>query len=446
MRLIICTVGVSVAKNCPSLRTHQLRPAGWGEDAGDLSKELDDKFQILDLSSVENVRNASAELNSLQRLNLLPDDHVVLLVTDTVEGKCCGECLAKALCKIWSLPDGNVHIERIEGLQVHDEARLRDDGLPNLMRVIMGYCKEWNNDSIILNPTGGFKGLVPFLTVLGMMYRLRTVYVFEFSNVLINLPPLPISLNEELLTRVLPALQYLHHEGAVAECEFLSHIVDYTNQEYFIFRPFVENDREGFVTLSNVFEPILEELVSDTSIVYLSNKALRHLESTTGLNRERLERLMAYASIPLWRSMHIHHFEGTDLPVFKPGNVSERLAGFVKGNDLYVSRFYLDHKEYERDLSQVSLADAESETFTKYAPKLLQQSVKEFARKRQDELERLEEENRELKSMLAKASGELKKIKEQREKRDKFLERRAGRKKKNMNKTKNKKSGMKDSK
>ena len=46
---------------------------------------------------------------------------------------------------------------------------------------------------LILNPTGGYKGVIPFVTVLGMLYGKRSVYIFEHAEQLINLPPLPFS-------------------------------------------------------------------------------------------------------------------------------------------------------------------------------------------------------------------------------------------------------------
>jgi CRISPR/Cas system-associated protein Csm6 len=45
---------------------------------------------------------------------------------------------------------------------------------------------------IILNATGCFKSVVPYLTLRGLLYRLNVVYIFEQSNALLTLPPAPI--------------------------------------------------------------------------------------------------------------------------------------------------------------------------------------------------------------------------------------------------------------
>jgi hypothetical protein len=73
---------------------------------------------------------------------------------------------------------------------------------------------------IIINPTGGYKGIVPFLTVLGMIYGKYSVYLFEFSQELIKLPPLPLTFNLDLYERVKYALKYIDQEIAITQDEY----------------------------------------------------------------------------------------------------------------------------------------------------------------------------------------------------------------------------------
>lgn len=47
---------------------------------------------------------------------------------------------------------------------------------------------------LIFNLTGGFKAILGFLQSLGMFYADETVYVFEFSESLMRIPPLPLKL------------------------------------------------------------------------------------------------------------------------------------------------------------------------------------------------------------------------------------------------------------
>lgn len=49
--------------------------------------------------------------------------------------------------------------------------------------------------------------MIPFVTVLGMLYGKRSVYIFEHAEQLINLPPLPFSFDIDIYNRVVPALK-----------------------------------------------------------------------------------------------------------------------------------------------------------------------------------------------------------------------------------------------
>ena len=65
-------------------------------------------------------------------------------------------------------------------------------GFRELVTTILAYLTDDNLNyhyDLILNPTGGYKGVIPFVTVLGMLYGKRSVYIFEHAEQLINLPP-----------------------------------------------------------------------------------------------------------------------------------------------------------------------------------------------------------------------------------------------------------------
>ena len=102
---------------------------------------------------------------------------------------------------------------------------------------------------IIMNPTGGFKGVLPFLTTLGMLYGKKTVYIFEFSESLIILPPLPFSFDLNFFDRVRPALEYLNKEIAVDEELYLSKVVNYTPSERDLFMSFTEPFDKRTITI-----------------------------------------------------------------------------------------------------------------------------------------------------------------------------------------------------
>lgn len=416
MQLIVCTVGTSIANGCPSLKGYQQRSTAWEEEAADLSAEVREKLADADMSDPGMLRKLSAELNSLERLGLEKEDHVALLATDTAEGRCCAEWLQKTISTVWRIPEEAIEICRIPGLQVRDGKRLREEGLPSLVSQVMSYRERWNTDQIVLNPTGGFKGVVPFLTVLGMVFRLRTVYVFEFAEQLINLPPLPFSFDANVLERALPALQRLSEEGAVPEADYWSRIVGFQDYERDLFLSLVETENEsGFITLSPLVEPFMEQVPPEESI-FLSPEVQGTLSKSKGADRDRLEMLLSKIAVPLWRSMHSHHYQSTDLAVFKPGNTPERAACIVRGDDVFVCRAFLSHDEYERELPKLKEADFELDAFEPYTPTTVDRCLAEMAEREKTELEQTREEVRRLREKeksISSLKSEVKTYKKQ---------------------------------
>ena len=224
-KLVICTVGTSISNDCPSQRQLLSHRSLWNDETKAFEREIQERISRLKNS---NFRNISAEINSIDRLNISPNDKIVLLSSDNAPGRACSKCLQQVICQNYGISSDNVIIERIEGLQVYDSDQLKKIGLKNFIARSLKYISDKSLEyqyDIILNPTGGFKGVLPFFTILGMLYGKKTVYIFEFSQELIYLPPLPFTFDINIFERVRPALKLVDNEVAVTEEQFLSRII-----------------------------------------------------------------------------------------------------------------------------------------------------------------------------------------------------------------------------
>ncbi len=371
-KLVICTTGTSIATSvkdaCPALGEMNSRDTHWDEDASELRSQiqriLDDPSHNLDDDTWR--RKSSAEMNSLDRLHIQPDDVVVLLATDTAQGRVCSELVGKCIKQVFGC---TVRLERIEGLQVQNNERLRREGLSNFVKVVRRYLTDPQYEYAyerILNPTGGFKGVVPFLSTLGMLYRVPTVYIFEFSEELIYLPPLPLAFDLRLYERVKPALRLIEQEVAVSEAQFLNHIRDYREEERDLFMSFTEN-YEGQLTNSPLAYCLLDQdQIQPTLLV--SPLAKRQLEEAEGQVREMLHALADKAREPLWLSVNRHTFHGTDLLVFKQGRTRCRLAGFFHAHQFHLTHAFGDHDDYEQILRGTKRTQFNPADFVAWAP------------------------------------------------------------------------------
>lgn len=372
MRTILCTVGTSISggtKDSPSLVRYFRETTAWDEKTPELDAEIQARLKNprYDLTTPAGRIAASAELNSLQRLGVLADDEIILLATDTAEGRACTQALASAIETAFGLPSSQCRIEPVRDLQVRDAARLRGSGLPNLCRKLLFYLRDPSRQyggGVIVNPTGGYKGIVPFTTILGMLYGARAVYVFESSPTLINLPPLPVVFDLDLFESARPALIDAKNAGVLSPERFLGQIPGLEASQRERYLGFLEVLSDSEACLSPLAEVLLEEEELGSGRVFLSPDCLKKLDDNP-TNRSHVLRLLARSGSASWRSANAHPFKTTDLRVFGNSRFNFRVAGFLQGPDFFVCEFFhSDHNLYERRLEGSKRRDyPDSEAF-----------------------------------------------------------------------------------
>ncbi len=126
-----------------------------------------------------------------------PKDEIILLASDTNEGLYCACFLAEYLLQKEPYKNniGEVHVKRIIGLDGGDSDTFGKDGIDNLISHTTELIKERQDErSLYLNVTGGYKGVLPYLVLLGLSFgELNTFYLFESSPNIVWLPRLPVA-------------------------------------------------------------------------------------------------------------------------------------------------------------------------------------------------------------------------------------------------------------
>lgn len=93
-----------------------------------------------------------------------------------------------------------IYINTIAGLQINHSDQFKDQGI----QALINYIYQTKNKSVIinnkptklkglLNITSGYKGITPILTIVGQLLDIPLVYLYERSDNLIEIPPLPLS-------------------------------------------------------------------------------------------------------------------------------------------------------------------------------------------------------------------------------------------------------------
>lgn len=349
----ICTAGTSILGSSSKILQGET-------DCRCIVRERLDKLE----ENSDFLKMLSAETNSLQSLKAGKGDIVSLLVTDTDRGRECAAELEKVISKYLCC---KVDSKVIEGLQVQDAKIFRSRGISNLFETV-GNLRRLHPIDTQLNVTGGFKSVVPYIALYGLFYGIDVVYLFEFSEDHIILPPAPLGVDFEKAGKLRTFLIKLREEGLLPRSEFVKEIEGFPYYE----KPWYQSlvcEEEGYVYLSAFGQLIVESAQENKLQVFLSSSARKALEKSSGLSEKRLHSILLKIGEPLWRGSHIDSgWDITDLVVVKPGNVEERGAYFIKSGSVFMCELYTDHEEYERHLRTRRIKDYSEIDFTQYLP------------------------------------------------------------------------------
>lgn len=141
---------------------------------------------------------AAAEINSLLKIAEQEDIEVFLIATQTALSVAACELIKEYLesdhnnqrhrfSKVTFEPEKQI----IKGLQVNDANLFQNEGFNKLVECIID-IKERHDDSTMLNISGGYKALIPPLTLLAQLEKIPMYYIYEDSDVAIETGVLPI--------------------------------------------------------------------------------------------------------------------------------------------------------------------------------------------------------------------------------------------------------------
>jgi putative CRISPR-associated protein (TIGR02619 family) len=351
MTVYLCTAGTSAAKNLRDDSGRPLLNGEWvGEQggvevaAGHILRSFAG-FSMDDDTALQ--RRLSAEIHSLARMGVTADDRVILFSSETGVGEACAQAVKLYLED--QRPGLDCRVEVVPGLQVEDARDFRTRGVMEFTRRVLRWIADYGAEQCVLNPTGGFKSLVPYAVLIGMLKGVAARYIFEQSTALIDLPRLPVEFAAGRLAPWLQLIDRVERESYLPVPEFEA-AVPY--EERAALDPLFEREGDA-ITLSPIGLLILEEIRMPRALVpFVSRRAiddLGHLESTEGCKPLDFLNRVARSREQLERASHDRLSHG--LCWLKPGeHTRDRYLVSVEGWRLLVWRM-VDHDEYD-DLQQ----------------------------------------------------------------------------------------------
>lgn len=208
MRIIISPVGTSILtnyirKNDIGFNAKKYANSKEEEYPEDTLQQLDSiKSALIKESekwSIQNAKNASAELNGLLSFdeNPKPADLLFFIVTDTYQSTLTFEVVSNFLKSHFKITAQEIILKHLT--TKNKESFL--EGIKELLKWADSTLKSYKDQgySIYFNLTGGFKSLLGYLTPVGMFYADSIFYIFEAGG-LIEIPKLPIKVDEQIFS------------------------------------------------------------------------------------------------------------------------------------------------------------------------------------------------------------------------------------------------------
>jgi putative CRISPR-associated protein (TIGR02619 family) len=197
--VLICTVGMSLLVNLKQKSDTSdfdpLHPAFSQKNVPLIVKHL----SALPMED----RMCGAEINTIAQLlqkNWLALRQLFFLVSDTEEGRFVGEILKKYFEEQPQLtPSPQVKVLTIEDLQDQEPKKFKLQGLRNLVREIGKIVQQFGSDAVAIDATGGYKAQISIAVLVGQALGIPVYYKHEKFAEIIDFPPMPISLDFDLL-------------------------------------------------------------------------------------------------------------------------------------------------------------------------------------------------------------------------------------------------------
>lgn len=196
--------------------------------------------------------------------------------------------------------------------------------------------RDYGREFVVLNPTGGFKALVPYAVLVGMLKRVTCQYIFEQSTSVLTLPPLPVTIDRSPFESYRPLFADIDRDSSIPKARWDAEV---RHDDRATLEPLVEVVGEE-VTISGVGELFLDELRSPAALVpFLSRKAWDDCQALSQLASRDPYVFLAREAVS-WNhaapNTHVNNGNGTYW--LKPGRTPDRYLVSVEGWKLLVWR------------------------------------------------------------------------------------------------------------
>lgn len=330
-------------------------------DVDSLIKSVTDEL-LRDKGDYDNddvLNETSAEIKSLYKIYKKfnkEDLTVYLLATYTLEGYAAGQIIKNYIERYF--PDWNVIFGDnaiIKGLQVRDAECFQRRGVSNLIKTISDICSGYYEDKI-LNITGGYKVVIPFLAILGQVWGIPIYYTFEDEQNLIEIPRIPLEIDMSLFAKYSSMFERLEEIVSIEEWNELKQEVAHEDKNAIDSLIYTADD---IVSISPIGEIFWNRYTESFAVLFLTSKSKNFLDKH--ISEPPVKSLIDKLVVPAIRKNHLHDLNNVphDVRCFKEPNTPYRVLYKERNGKLMVYGIYTSHDDYEHDIAALKFNDDE---------------------------------------------------------------------------------------
>ncbi len=171
--------------------------------------------------AIKNNGNASAEIKSITKISNGEQVIVHLLATDSILS-----VLAAEIIRDWFKDEQTVYFTNSYGRDIIEKLQVENlidfkIGLTNFVtRFYTVVGQYFESKDFVLNITGGYKALIPFMTILGQVNRIDIQYIFEDTEGVLEIPRLPLKRDDELFEKYFNIFTKLDNDVLLKENDY----------------------------------------------------------------------------------------------------------------------------------------------------------------------------------------------------------------------------------
>jgi len=157
-----------------------------------------------------------AEIKTLKKIKeKKADENLIYLYHFITTNTLDGYFVADILCEHFNI-EKHTYLHRIEGLQVTNPKVFKEKGINKLIKKIKEIKDNAKGEEVILNISGGYKAIIPLLTIIGQLENIPLNYIYEDSDELIEIGKLPINFDWDIIEQY---ITYIKNENLLKKAK-----------------------------------------------------------------------------------------------------------------------------------------------------------------------------------------------------------------------------------